>query len=191
MAKDGKRGLTSGRTRIDWPEIRAVFESGCSNVSELSRRFGVQRESIQRHRDAENWQSVSQVSDRVTDNVVDIMTRRQIEITGPVIEQAVAARIQDILVGQPALFAKLQRWADVLAEDGLNGTLMPGTHQSKADVFNATLNGVKQLAAMSRDDAGLRLGQASVSRQDDAKPTSLRIKIAPQPIVDNDVASAG
>ena len=183
--------MAGKRKDIPWGKIRAAFESGTHNVSELSRRFGVQRESIQRHRDAENWQSVSQVSDRVTDNVVDFMTRRQIEIAAPAIEAAVTARIQDILIGQPALFEKLQRWADALAEDGLKGTLMPGTHQSKADVFNATLNGIKQLAAMSRDDAGLRPGQASVVRQDGAKPTSLRIKIAPQPIVDKDVTRAG
>jgi len=181
--------MAGKRKEIPWGKIRAAFESGTNNVSELSRRFGVQRESIQRHRDAENWQSVSQVSDRVTDNVVDIMTRRQIEIAAPVIEQAVAARIQDILVGQPALFAKLQRWADVLAEDGLNGTLMPGTHQSKADVFNATLNGIKQLATMSRDDAGLRLGQASVLTEDPAKPKSLRILVAPRPVLDDEAQS--
>lgn len=55
------------RTRYDWESIRAEYEAGTSQ-SDLSRRYGVSRKSIQKHIMAEGWmQDVSGAVNRMTE----------------------------------------------------------------------------------------------------------------------------
>jgi hypothetical protein len=174
MSDQPKRPNRKGE--IDWSPIRSAYENeGVTNVSELSRRFKVTRESIIRHRDNDKWRDAAQMSDKVSANVIDIATRRAVE-NGVVdrITEALNANIESVLSAQPRLLAKLTEYAEKLIDKGINGELLLGKVSGEHEAFNAILSGASRLFRDGRLVAGVPSDEASTS--DHTKQTGLTIK---------------
>jgi hypothetical protein len=67
------------RESINWSEIRQAFEAGETNISRLSKRFSVKRDSIAKHRDVEQWATSGQLAGTARSNVISLVTRKAIE----------------------------------------------------------------------------------------------------------------
>lgn len=195
MAADGKRGPTLEQ----WLEIRSAYEAGESEAS-LSRRYGCERKTIRLRRGRESW--TTQVAthlgrterkaavDKAKSQVIDIATRRAVETaeTDGTMAQVVR-ELRDALVVHAELeFLALELSRDTLLKSKA-GLLRPGAHTSEAGERKDAIVTYETAVSVSRLIQGLRPGQASVPRQDVAKPKSLRILVAPRPALDDEAQS--
>lgn len=182
----GKRGR-GRRNDIPWNDIQAAYECGETNVSELARRFGVKRDSIAAHIKKGNWvsngQAKGQAVEAARSKVIDIATRKAIDQLGgeQQIADEVAAALRADLEAHPKIAALLMEASEQTLEKYISGDIIPGEKQSKADVFNATVQGVAKALTISRDINGLRPGQSSTEGEKKNKLDKLTIEIVESP----------
>lgn len=166
MGDERKRG-SGRRSDIPWEAIQERFETGETNVSKLSKEFGVSRQAIIRRRDRDKWTTKQQVADTVRGKVIDIATRKAIENLGgdEKLADAVAAHIQADLLDHAEIAALAMRASKKTLQDYIDGNIAPGDKQSMADVFDKVMSGAGKGIDFSREINGLRPGQPSTQKE--------------------------
>lgn len=180
MADEQKR---RGLTPEQWAEVRKAYEAGESVLS-LSKKHGVQRQTIMGRRDRETWtiRSTTHVSgrteqravrERAQSKVIDIASRRVVEkldTSGAL--DAMAADIARAVADNAPMVLKLNRlvnlYADFALGEGKSESLRmkPSEKQSHADVLKALVGAMQIGIAATREVAGLRPGQSSAMAAD-------------------------
>lgn len=183
MASDGsKRSGRGRRNDIPWNEIQAAYEGGETNISALSKRFGVKRDTIAKRRDAEKWATKGQIADAARSNVIDLATRKAIEQLGgeeSIVADAAAA-IENNLRAIGPLYAKAAKLLDRTLERALRlgqkddsgqfvkDALILGDHQGETTAVSDILNALSKFTRDNRLDAGLKEGTPTADA--DKKP---------------------
>ncbi len=203
MAKDGKRGLTLEQ-RADAKQAFTNGESLRGIATRLKLRYATLHAMAQR----ESWTvsptvslsgqipiDARRVRSQAQSNVIDMTSRLAADhAASSGMLEAISADVVDELAATTTAAKLAAQYAIDFLTLAKNGEILPAMspgEQTVADVAKSVMAAYGMFSRTVRENAGLRPGQASVARQDGAKPTSLRIKIAPQPIVDNDVTRVG
>jgi hypothetical protein len=160
---DAKSRTMPRRRDIPWDDIRAAYEAGNTNFSDLGRRYGVKRHSIAHRARAENWPTKGHIDEATRSNVIDMATRRAVEQMGDAGIDAKASAIAAELIAQAEIAQLAACAAEKILREYIADQIVPSEKQSKADVFNAVLAGVKRAIEIGREINGLTAGKPSVS----------------------------
>lgn len=198
-----KKGLTPAQ----WAEVRKAYETELPppSIATLSKRFGVKRDTIQRHRDdieqpggpwVPNGQSIGQMTDRqraaVTERarakVIDIGTRQAVDTA---ISSGAMQKIAESAVAQAVNYAELEALMIEFAKDTLERalgkdpkkTLRSGTHTSEAGERKDAMTAAQIAIDKSREMRGKRPGVPSIAAEDedDGKATKIIFEIDAAP----------
>lgn len=175
---DEKRTGRPRRGSIDWAAIRDAFEKGETNVSTLSRTFGVKRDSIAAHRDREHWATAQQIAGTVKSNVVDIMTRRAVE---KIEESGGVDVLAELLKMQAPLQAKAAKLIDQTMDKALAGQLKLGVTQGETTALNDILGALARFSTDIRKGAGLTDGTPSIGEAVSDKTRLVEWEVIPLP----------
>jgi hypothetical protein len=160
------------RNDIPWADIRAAYESGNTNFSELSRRFSndphLKRQTIARRVRAERWTVDGTiragVEAQARAKVIDMATRRVIEKAGG--DAAIDARATAIaaeLQMQSAIASKLTQASEEVFDMFLAGEIKPSHRQNEADVLRSLVAAVFECFRAARLIHGVAEGKPSVN----------------------------
>lgn len=173
--------------KIDWEAIKKAFESGETNVSALSKKFGPSRNAIMARRDKETWQTRQQVGNLAHSKVIDIATRRAADKLGGI--DAIADDIVSDLSAHLELSRIAVKAAQYTADRFFEGKIQPSRMQNEADVLNSLLMALGRAATIGREVHGLRPGTPSVSTEEaDAPGKEYVVKHPPAPALEAESA---
>lgn len=183
-----------GRERgvIPWAEIRRTFEiEGITNIAELHRRFGVKRDYIAKRRDREQWQVQSQEAALLRSKIVDIKTRRTIDMVAHDIAREFADNpdLEGLVNAELINAVTLARLTRQYLEDALTkaveapGSVARGRGRGTFDAVNAAVAAVRNFNGLIRDIAGLLPGKPNQDVQDGGEKKRLIVEqIIAQPV---------
>jgi hypothetical protein len=176
MADD--QGSRKGRPTIAWMKIRTDYLNGETNVTALSKKHGVPRESIQRRMAADKkagqeWASRKAIRHQIVTDVTSRIAQKIAEVEGV----TVAAEL--LAIAEASKLAA--QYTTQHLTDALAGKITPGEKQSKADVYNTTMAGYSRFVVTVREDHGLTAGKPSVPvAPDGARGKVYEIAIRPE-----------
>ncbi len=172
--------MGQGPTSTQWREIRQQYESGIP-IAQLAKQFGTTRNAIKRHRDAERWTIMDQAVDRMVRDkrsahpeqiqaaararIVNLATKQIFEDKG----EAIAKSIDDLLREQLSLAAKSQSFVEQIFAKIESGEIQPlPPRETWGSLLSSVVGAAMQSANLTREIAGLKSGQSSVSRKQQA-----------------------
>jgi hypothetical protein len=173
--------MGEGKRRIPWGDVRAVYESGCTNFSELARRFEISKsERISAKAKAQGWvvsgELLGDIQGEVRGRVVDLFTRKTVDALGGeagIDHQANEAAANLLRHG------KIETLLLDIAIDTLeklkDGTLRAGLVTSEADERRKGIDAAVRALTASRTVQGIERGTPSVNVGGDAGESSLTI----------------
>lgn len=166
MDEPTKRGR-GRRNDIPWPEIQAAWEGGETNISELSRRFGVKRDSIINRRDKEKWATKGQIAETARAKVIDIVTKRAVESLEKAGTLDASTRaIEHLLEQTIPLYAKAAALLDASLDRAIEGRVRLGATQGETTALTDILSALSKFSRDIRTGAGLREGTPSIAGDD-------------------------
>jgi hypothetical protein len=178
MGDKPKRGRGRRDVSAEIAEVRKAYEDGDTNLSALSKRFGVKRDTIARYRDSENWATKGQINDAARSNVIDIATRKALDKIGGV--DHLAGKIAEELAAQPELIRAagklIKRTLDRALKLGekdadgkpVDGQLILGDHQGETTAVSDLLNSTMKFVQSGKLMHGLGDDEPSVGEEEKA-----------------------
>ncbi len=185
--------------RYDWAAMRADIQSGrVRSFAELSAKYGATEQAIRNRRKADqksgNPWPLPKIARAQETNVIDLSQRRghtpkrnlgdgqsrpkSDTDPGDIPDEPIDEEQQDIdpLLEQTKLGVMAQRAARRGLRRYMRGAIVPGMHQSEADVLNALLSAAERATKMNRMIAGKGNGEASTDGADTNEPVEVVIR---------------